>query len=100
MAQITFKKEFNFWDILVDVNIQPFEQDKYVYQVNNDIATLTIEEVSQSELEQALSSYDHQKYLDGLPKPQPSETEQIRLEMARSNAEMFEMMVSMMGGAM
>lgn len=30
--------------------------------------------------------------------PAPSETEKLRLEMARSNAEMFEMMVAMMGG--
>lgn len=32
--------------------------------------------------------------------PSLSELEKIRLEMARSNAEMFEMMVSMMGGGM
>lgn len=29
-----------------------------------------------------------------------SETEQIRLEMARSNAEMFEMMIAMLGGGL
>lgn len=98
MAQITFNQEFNFWDILVAVNIQPREQDKYTYNSQGDTATLIVYDVTQQQLDDALATYDHQKYLDGLPKPVPTVEEKLRLEMARSNAEMFEMMVSMMGG--
>lgn len=48
-----------------------------------------IEGVTQEELDE----------LNSIPVPL-SETEQIRLEMARSNAEMFEMMLNMLGGVM
>lgn len=43
-----------------------------------------------------------QKWIDEhpiiVPDPQPSDIELLRLEMARSNAEMFETMLALMGG--
>ena len=78
MATITFNKEYNYWDILVSINIQPREKDKYTYVVDGHDATLSVNSVSQKDLEQALEIYDHQKFLDNLPKSQLNDKERIK----------------------
>lgn len=75
MAQITFDKEFNFWDILINADIQPSEDGKYKYTEQGDIATLVVYDITQRQLDDALANYNHQAFLDGLPKPQSSKAE-------------------------
>ena len=100
MATINFNKEFNFWDILVSVGIQPSEKEKYEYSEQDEIATLIVHNVTQKRLDVALANYDHQAYLDGLPKPQKSETEllkeQVQMQQELIDTLMFEILPTLL----
>ena len=77
MATIGFNKDYNYWDILVNLGIQPSEKEKYSYSIDGDKSYLTIDSKSKSELEEGLNKYDHQKFLDNLPKKQISDKQHI-----------------------
>lgn len=79
MAQITFDKEFNYWDILVELDIQPNETEKYAYSELDEVATLIVHDVTQQQLDNALAAYDHDAFLARLPKEHPTLDVQIEL---------------------
>lgn len=63
MAQITINPDYNYFDILVAVGVEPVHQT-HLYTYSDGV--LTVEGVVQEELDLALQNYDHQAYLDSI----------------------------------
>lgn len=59
MAIVKINPDYNWWKILAHTGVDPSETDKYSYE--NGV--LTIPDVSQEALNQALTSYDHEAFL-------------------------------------
>ena len=99
MAKIKIQKDYNYWLILSYAGIDPaLETDRYAF--NEESEELTAD-VTQEELNNALSSYDHQAWLMELEEiNNPKSKEQVleeRLQIAE-DALLFLMDINLMGG--
>lgn len=65
MAKITINQDYNAYEIVYKALNKPITSDMFTFE--NGI--LTVEEITQEELEQALQNYDHQSYLDSIIPP-------------------------------
>lgn len=64
MAIIHCPKDYNSWYILANVGIDPIkETDRYSYDKDSEELTA---DVAQEQLEQALTQYDHEAWLEEL----------------------------------